>query len=82
MVMVEIFVPVFDTEYDFKLDEYAQVNVIIDEIAEMVCRYEQRVLADSTEQFVLCDRDSKVVFDKSYNLHGYGIKNGARLMLV
>lgn len=59
MVMVEVFVPVFDTEYDFKLDEYAQVNVIIDEIAEMVCRYEQRVLADSTEQFVL-DRKSVV----------------------
>ena len=82
MVMVEVFVLVFDTEYDFKLDEYATVNVIIDEIAEMVCRYEQRVPADNLEQFVLCDRDSRIIYDKSRSLHSYGIKNGSRMMLV
>lgn len=82
MIMVEVFIPVFDTAYDFKIDEYASVNMIIDEIAEMVCRYEHCALTEDTGEFVLCDMDNTVVLEKNKNLIDYGIQNGARLILV
>lgn len=82
MINVEIYIPAFDVEYDFRLDEYAKVNVLIAEIAEMVCRHEQRDMPKDIGQFALCDVQKQVIFNKSMTLKGYGVENGERLLLV
>lgn len=41
MIVAEIYVPVFDASYDFKLDENVPTGVVIEEIASVICQKEQ-----------------------------------------
>ena len=41
MIVAEIYVPVLDASYDFKLDENVPTGVVIEEIASVICQKEQ-----------------------------------------
>lgn len=40
MILVDVYVPVLDENYDFYLDEYTEIGVIIEQAAEMICQKE------------------------------------------
>lgn len=82
MVMVEIMVPVIDKEYDFKLDEYATVAMIKEEIAEMVCHKEQSKLIGNEKQLLLCDYKSQRILEDMLTLKKQNIHTGDKLILV
>ncbi len=82
MIMVEVQIPVLDRKYDFKLDEYAEISVLIEEIVEMVCIKEQNTIGGDEKQLMLFDINTACVLEKFENLHNYGIRNGDRLILV
>lgn len=82
MIMVEINIPAIDTEYDFSLDEDVQIKLLIEEIAEMICRKEQNKLIGNEERFSLCSVDKTCILSKNKTLRDYGINNGEKLLLV
>lgn len=82
VIMLEISIPAIDKEYDFKIDEDASVKLIIEEIAEMVCRREQNNLIGDESEFLLCNINTNTIFDKNKSLRDYGIGNGEKLIMV
>ena len=53
MIVAEIYVPVFDASYDFKLDENVPTGVVIEEIASVICQKEQCEIGGDKTQFML-----------------------------
>ena len=82
MVMVEIVVPAIDKEYDFRLDEYAPVQILVDEIVEMVCHKEQSKFIGNEKKLNLCHLGYQKILSGNLDLKSQGIKTGDRLMLI
>lgn len=80
MIMVDIYFPVVDCIYDFRLDEHSQVNALIREISEMMCKKYKS--AFTKETYMLCSLDSNEILDGNTPLWEHGLKNGSRLMMV
>lgn len=80
MIMVDIYFPVVDCIYDFRLDEHSQVNALIREISEMMCKKYKSVFTKET--YMLCSLDSNEILDGNTALWEHGLKNGSRLMMV
>lgn len=80
MIMVDIYFPVVDCVYDFRLDEHSQVNALIREISEMMCKKYKSVF--NKETYLLCSLDGNEILDGNTALWEYGLKNGSRLMMV
>ena len=82
MVLVDVYVPSVNSTYDFQLDEEVKVELLIEEIGEMVCRREHCQLDGQMEKFLLCSMDNREIIPKHTTLMEYGVKTGARLMLI
>lgn len=82
MILVDIYIPAMDDEYDFMLDENEQVEKIIMEITEMVSKKMKDVKAEGTEEFILYSMDQQKAIEKEKTLYLCGIRDGSRLMLV
>lgn len=80
--MVEIMIPALDKEYDFRVDEYSRVKVLIEEIIEMVCHKEQDQIIGDEKELILCHLDTCRILSSNDNLHNSGVKNGDKLILV
>ena len=79
MITVNINVIMFDTEYEFRLDQDATIGDLIEEIGEMICQREQCRVNGNVEQFVLFSRDKQTVLGANATLRDYGIKSGDTL---
>ena len=45
MIMADVYVPSIGRQYDFSLDEQAQISQLIPEIAEVICQKENCIRA-------------------------------------
>ncbi|MDO4543779.1 MAG: hypothetical protein Q4C01_04420 [Clostridia bacterium] len=68
--------------YEFNLSEHEEISVLTGEIAEMICQSERISLTNDMEGLVLCDLTANKVLGGNMSLSDYGIKNGAKLMLL
>lgn len=82
MILVDIYVPSVDQEFDFGLDETAKIAGIIEEIASMVSQKEQCELKGNTEELLLCSMRDKAILPREKTLAECDIVNGSRLLLV
>ena len=82
MLMVDIYVPAVDKEYDFTLNADIKIRTIIEEIAEMIAQKEQAAIVGDVECFMLCDGDRNRVLPTNMTLGEFGIKTGSRMILV
>lgn len=82
MVLVDVYVPSVNNTYDFQLDEDVRIGMLIEEIGEMVCRSEHCQLDGRMEKLLLCSMDNREIISKRTTLKEYGVKNGAKLMLL
>lgn len=82
MILVDIYVPSIGQTYDFNLDENVQIQVIIEEIAEMVVRKERTNLVGESGKLILCDRLNKSTLPKNKSLRECGIGSGSSMLLV
>lgn len=82
MILVDIVVPSVEKTYDFKLDENAQIALVLEEVIEMIGRCEHCKMRGNKEEVLLCRFDAQVVLDKSSTLRDCGIRDGSRLMLL
>lgn len=82
MIMVDIYVPAVDKEYDFTLNTNVKIRMVIEEIAEMIAHKEQSEIVGSAEDFILCDRDRNTKLPDNMTLRECKIQTGSRLLLV
>lgn len=82
MILVDVYVPSVDKEYDFSLNETVTVQTIIEEIAEMIGQKEQTFLVGDIREMNLCDKRSKAILPFENTLADCGIRTGASLILI
>lgn len=82
MIIVDVFVPVVNKEYDFSINEKSPISLVIEEISEMVAQKEGFLTVKHPENFILCNAETKGIMDAKMTLESYSIGNGGRLILV
>lgn len=82
MILVGIYVPSMDRDYDFNLDENARVSVLVEEISELICKKEHSALSGKLNRFVMGSIDRQINFQPYYTLRELNVKNGERLILL
>lgn len=82
MIMADVFVPSIGRQYDFSLDEQAQIAQLIPEIAEVICQKENCTLGGNPDELLLCLMDRKEILSGDKCLSSYGVGNGCSLLLV
>lgn len=82
MIIVDVFVPVVNKEYDFSINEKSAISLVIEEISEMIAQKEGFLTVRHPENFILCNAETNGIMDTKMTLESYGIGNGGRLILV
>ena len=82
MILVDIFVPGIDKNYDFQLNETIVISAVIEEIGEMISQKEQLDIMGDIDDLQLCDRRKQVLLPKNKTLAECGIMTGESLILV
>ena len=82
MIMVDIFVPVLNNQYNFKLNDECPISVVIEEISGVVAQKERTELIGDKTKLELCLCAEKRILPKNMSLKACGIKNGSLLMLL
>ncbi len=82
MIIVDIYVPVVNKEYDFSINEKLPISLLLEEISEMIAQKEGCLTIEKPEGFVLCRADTKAIMDVNLTVEAYGIGNGGKLILV
>lgn len=82
MILVDVYVPSIDQEYDFNLDDKTLVETIVAEIGEMIGQKEHCNIVGNFENLMLCDRDKNTILPKKGTLEECAVVTGSRLLLV
>ena len=82
MIMVDVYVPAVDREYDFCLNQNVEISLIIEEISEMIAYKEHSRIVGRVEELMLCDRENGRILADNKTLYACQIQTGSKLMLV
>lgn len=82
MVMVEIYIPLLDKRYDFRLDEHTQILYLLEDISEIICQKEQCRMDGDWRNLLLCHTATRRKLPLASTLSECGIKIGDSLLLV
>ena len=82
MVLVDVYVPAVDKEYNFSLNEDVKVSVLIEEISEMIGQKEQTRLYGDISSLNLVSKEKESILPNEASLSECGVRTGAGLILV
>lgn len=82
MILVDIYIPSLDKNYDFQVDENVSIKSLILEITDMIENETKSEKNREPEKFMLCSMDQKKILEKYYTLKECDIRNGSKLLLV
>ncbi len=82
MIIVEIYVPVTDGTYEFKLNEDVPVGVLLEELCAVVSEKEQCPVSDIKDKMMLFNYRKKSALSNNMTLFESGISTGDRLVLL
>lgn len=82
MILVDVYVPSIDKQYDFKLDENAFIADIVEELGEMLLMKDAEENDKIIKDLILCDFSSQKVLPLNQTLKQNGIGSGNRLVLI
>lgn len=82
MILVDIYVPSVEQNFDFNLDEKASIANVIEEVASLVTQREHCELKEDIEDLFLCDLQRSEILPKDRNLKQCNITNGSHLIMV
>lgn len=82
MILVDVFVPSVDKEYDFQLSETASISMVIEEISEMIGQKERTEIVGDVNRLQLCDQEKQCILDRKKTLEESGVVTGSRLILI
>ncbi len=81
MILVDIYVPSTNQQYDFKLDENAYIADILEEIGEMMFAGEEGK-KDEIDRLLLCDYEKQRILPLNQTLKQNNVSSGSRLVLL
>lgn len=82
MILVDVYVPSVEREYDFRLDQNVPIELLIEELAELISQKERCRLIGQASDMVLCSREKECILPANYTLAQCGIRSGFKLTLV
>ena len=82
MIIVDVYVPVYEKTYDMEIDEGLGIAMVIEEMATIICQKESSKMGGNVSELCLCDVRSKQILSPERCLRDYGITNGGQLLLV
>ena len=82
MILVDIYVPSTDQEYDFQLDQNATISAVIDELVELISQKERCTLMGPVTRLSLCSREQQKILPNDCTLAECNIRTGSQLILV
>lgn len=82
MIVTEIYVPIIDASYDFKLDENVLTSIVIEEIASIICQKEQYEIVGDKTQFMLFKVENKQLLSTNLTLYENGVITGDKMVFV
>lgn len=82
MILVDVYIPSVDDNFDFMLDEDTEIRKIIMEINEMISKKMKSHRIENVNDFLLYSMEQEQMLDKEQTLFESGIRDGSRLMLV
>ncbi|MGN0290475.1 MAG: EsaB/YukD family protein [Lachnospiraceae bacterium] len=81
MILVDVYIPAIDENYDFMLDENAAIEQVTAEISGMIAK-KMGETGTENQGFTLCSLDDKKRLKGNKTLHTSGITDGSRLLLL
>jgi hypothetical protein len=82
MVMVEVEVPGLRKTYDFRLNDEAKIDDVIEEICSIICQKEKGDVLLRTRDMMLSAISNGIIMNNMYTLGDYNILDGMKLMLI
>lgn len=82
MILVDMYIPAVDANYDFMLEENVPVVQVMEEISEMISKKVKEKKPGQITDFILYSMDTGTLLDINISLHGNGIRDGSRLIFV
>lgn len=82
MILVDVYVPVLNQLYNFKLDENAYIADLVEELGEIIFFKDTDDFTEQMENLILCDYQRQQVFPMNQTLKQNGIGSGCRLVLI
>ena len=82
MIMVDVYVPAVDREYDFCLNQNVEIGAVIEEISAMIAYKEHSRIVGNMEELMLCDQGNDTILDRRRTLRACRIQTGSKLMLI
>lgn len=82
MILVDVYIPSLNKQYDFKLDENAYIANIVEEIGGMMVTIANDTDRQKIKELILCDYTTNRILPMDSTLKHCQITNGSRLVLV
>lgn len=82
MIMVDVYVPAYEKTYDMGVDENLSIDLILEEMANVVCQKEMGRLKGKADELCLCSYREQKILSPERTLRDYGIETGSRLLLL
>lgn len=82
MILVDISVPMFMKDYDFKLRDDVPIKELIVQVCSILFEKEQCIPAEKQYEYTLCSVTERKILNKEHTLCSYNIRSGNRLMLL
>jgi uncharacterized ubiquitin-like protein YukD len=82
MILVDIAVPSVNNVYDFQLDEYTPVGMIIEEIGELIEQKEHCQMVGDITALMLCLQKERRILPREQTLKECQVQTGNSLLLI
>lgn len=82
MILVDVYVPSVNKQFDYKLDENVYIANIVEEIGGMMVTIANDVDKQKVNDLMLCDYELNRILPLDATLKQCNITNGSRLVLI
>ncbi|HKM22542.1 MAG TPA: EsaB/YukD family protein [Lachnospiraceae bacterium] len=82
VILVDISVPTFMKEYDFRLRDDVPIREVIIQVCHILFEREQCIPEEEQHEYTLCSITEQKILNKENTLCSYNIRSGNRLMLI
>ena len=82
MILVDVYVPAMDDNYDFMVDENVAVGQIVTEIGGMISKKVKETLLEQDADFELYSMNTRTILNSWQSLYMNNVTDGCRLLLV
>ena len=82
MILVDVYVPAMDDDYDFMVDENVAVGQIVTEIGGMISKKVKETLLEQDADFQLYSMNTRTLLNSGQSLYMNNVTDGCRLLLV